>query len=159
MLGRVSAAGAGGDGGKADTTGATAAAAAGTGARDMVDGAAGAASALGAKGKVWTGTLSSRSGLGDSLGVGTDFRGIGVMVRSAGGLGAGCGAALGCDQETSWTDMGGVSTGVGGGDTRIQTARTARIPISRTRASRKTTALGGCGLGWSARVLTAAHDG
>ncbi|MGE4531232.1 MAG: hypothetical protein AB7C98_07910 [Acidithiobacillus sp.] len=104
--------------------------------------------------------MTSRSGLGDSLGVGTDFRGIGAVVRSAGGLGAGCGAALGCGQETSWTAMGGVSTGVGGGDTRIQTARTARILVSRTRASRKTTALGGrCGLAGSARLLTAAQDG
>ena len=67
--------------------------------------------------------------------------------------------ALGCGQETSWTAMGGVITGVGRGDGRIQTAKTARIPDSRIRASKKTTALGGCGLNGSASVLTAAPHG
>ena len=67
--------------------------------------------------------------------------------------------ALGCGQETSWTAMGGVITGVGRGDARIQTARTARMADSRIKASRKTTALGGCGLEGSASVLTAAPHG
>ena len=132
----------------------------GAGVREIVDGAAGAASAPGAESGVRTGTLASRSGLGDSLGgVGTGFCGIDAVGRGAGGWGAGCGVALVCGQETSWTAMGGVITGVGGGDARIQTAKTARIPASSIRASRKTTALGGCGLAGSARVLTAAPHG
>ena len=126
----------------------------------MVAGAAGAVSAPGAEGRVRIGTLTCRSGLGAALGGRrTDFRGIAVLVRSAGGLGTGCGAALGCGQETSWTAMGGMNTGVGRGDSRIQTARTARMPDSKIRASRKTTDLGGCGLEGSARVLTAAQHG
>ena len=132
----------------------------GAGIREIVAGAAVAASAVGAESGVRTGTLGSRGGLGDSLGgVGTGFRGIDAAVRSAGGWGVGCGVALGCGQETSWTAMGGVITGVGRGDARIQTARTARMADSRIKASRKTTALGGCGLEGSASVLTAAPHG
>ena len=129
----------------------------------MVSGAAGTvsalfANALGAEGGVRIGTLTCRSCLGAALGgVGTDFRGIAVLVRGAGGLG--CGTVLGCGQETSWTAMGGVSTGVGRGDVRIPMASTARMPDSRIRASRKTTALGGCGLGGNTRLFTAAPHG
>ena len=126
----------------------------------MVDEAVGAASPPGAESRVRIGNLTCRGGLGAALGgTRTDFRGIAVLVRGAGGLSPGCGAVLGCGQETSWTAMGGVSTCVGRGDARIQTARTARMPDSRIRASRKTTDLGGCGLEGSARVLTAAQHG
>ena len=58
----------------------------GAGVREIVDGAAGAASAPGAENRARTGTLASRSGLGDSLGgVGTGFCGIDAVGRGAGG--------------------------------------------------------------------------
>ena len=125
------------------------------------------ANALGAEGGVRIGILTCRSGLGAALGgVGTDFRGIAVLVRGiavlvrgTSGLGSGCGTVLGCGQETSWTAMGGVSTGVGRGDVRIPKASTTRMPDSRIRASRKTTALDGCGLGVNTRLFTAAPHG
>lgn len=156
MLGRVSAE-AGGDGAKAGTAGD---AAADVTAAEIVDGAAGATRLVGAGRGVRSGTLTSRGGLGDSLGgVGTGLGAIGTVVRGAGGWGLGCGVALGRDHETSWTAMGGVVTGLGRGDGRKQRARTARMPASRIRASRKTTALGGCELAGNGSVLTAAPHG
>lgn len=102
MLGRVSAAGAGGNGGKAGTAGGTVAVLTAAGIWETVDGAVVAAGLSGAGSWARTGTLTSRGSPGDSLvGVGTTFLGIDTVGRRAGGWGAGCGVALGCDQETS----------------------------------------------------------
>ncbi|TQN51701.1 hypothetical protein DLNHIDIE_01578 [Acidithiobacillus thiooxidans ATCC 19377] len=159
MLGRVSA-GAGGDGAKAGTAGDAAADVTAAGMREIVDGAAGATRLVGAGRGVRTGTLTSRGGLGDSLGgAGTGLGAIGTVVRGDGGWGLGCGVAPGCGQETSWTAMGGVITGLGRGVGRNHRAKTARMPDSRIRASRKTTALGGCELAGNGSVLTAAPHG